>query len=129
MTMFTFPWLLSLIQRAIQKGRIKNFCKHFFITNSKYRKRSSITGSRIDRRRQVHVRCEHRRRKEIQECLDALEAELPGQAKRRSKGDIISDSAEMIKELTFTLDRLLNENQALLNRAQVNEYTKWVGSK
>jgi hypothetical protein len=94
------------------------------MTNSTFRKRSSITGSRIDRRRQVHVRCEHRRRKEIQESLDALEAELPGQVKRRSKGDIISDSAEMIKELTFTLDRLLNENQALLNRAQVNEYTK-----
>lgn len=30
----------------------------------------------------------------------------------------------MIKDLTFALDRLLNENQALLNRMQVNELTK-----
>ena len=37
---------------------------------------------------------------------------------------IIVDSAELIKELTFTLDRLLNENQILLNRVQVNELTK-----
>lgn len=45
-------------------------------------------------------------------------------SKPRSKGAIIVDSADMIKELTFRLDRLLNENQLLLNRKQVEELTK-----
>lgn len=82
------------------------------------------SSNNLDRRRQVHVTCEHRRRKEIQDALDALEAELPNSIKPRSKGAIIVDSADMIKELTFALDRLLNENQSLLNQIQVNELTK-----
>ena len=82
------------------------------------------SGSSVDRRRKVHLKCEHRRRKEIQEALDSLVAELPSTAKARSKAAIIVDSAEMISELTFTLDRLLNENKLLLNRKQVEELTK-----
>lgn len=68
--------------------------------------------------------CEHRRRKEIQDALDALEAELPINTKPRSKAAIIVESAEMIKELTFALDQLLNDNQILLNRKQVDDLTK-----
>ena len=82
------------------------------------------TGSNLDRRRKIHVKCEHRRRQDIQEALEALEAELPNTHKARSKGAIIVESADLIKELTFTLDRLLNENQSLLNRLQVSEFTK-----
>lgn len=82
------------------------------------------SGPNIDRRRQIHVKCEHRRRKEIQDTLEALEAELPEPRRGRSKSAIIFESAELIKDLTFTLDRLLNENQTLLNRAQVDELTK-----
>lgn len=90
----------------------------------KARKGRPATGTNLDRRRQIHVKYEHRRRKEIQEALEALEAELPPAAKGRSKGAIIVDSAELIKELTFTLDHLLNENQNLLNHVQVDELTK-----
>lgn len=93
-------------------------------TKKKGRPASTPKSSNLVRRRQVHVKCEHRRRKEIQEALEALEAELPNNPKPRSKGAIIEDSAEMIKDLTFTLDRLLNENQLLLNRMQVNDLTK-----
>lgn len=95
-----------------------------FSVKPKGRPTSTPKNTNLTRRRQVHVRCEHRRRKEIQEALESLEAELPVAPKPRSKGTIIVDSAEMIKELTFTLDRLLNENQMLLNRVQVNELTK-----
>lgn len=93
-------------------------------TKKKGRPASTAKNSNLVRRRQVHVKCEHRRRKEIQEALEELEAELPETPKPRSKGAIIEDSAEMIKDLTFTLDRLLNENQLLLNRMQVNDLTK-----
>ena len=109
-----------------------NNFKLFFSNNNNFissvkrkgRPASPVKSSNLVRRRQVHVKCEHRRRKEIQEALESLEAELPSIPKPRSKGTIIEDSAEMIKDLTFTLDRLLNENQLLLNRMQVNELTK-----
>lgn len=71
----------------------------------------------LERRRQVHLRCEHRRRKEIQDALDALEAELPQTFKPRSKNAIIVDSAEYIQQLTLTLDRLVQENQQLRQAA------------
>ena len=90
----------------------------------KTKKGRPVTGSNIDRRRQIHLKCEHRRRKEIQEALEALEAELPATSKARSKGAIILESADMIKELTITLDHLLNENQSLINHMQVDGLTK-----
>lgn len=87
-------------------------------------KKKKKNSAKLDRRRQVHLICEHRRRKEIQDALEALDAELPTQPRPRSKSGIIVDSAEMIKDLTFTLDRLLNDNQNLLNRLQMSDLTK-----
>jgi len=69
--------------------------------------------SALERRRAVHLRCEHRRRKEIQDALDSLEAELPPSFKPRSKNAIIVDSAEYIQQLTLSLDRLIQENHRL----------------
>jgi hypothetical protein len=71
------------------------------------------TKSALERRRAVHLRCEHRRRKEIQDALDALAAELPATYKPRSKNSIIVDSAEYIQQLTISLDCLMQENRQL----------------
>ena len=69
--------------------------------------------SALERRRAVHLRCEHRRRKEIQDALDALSAELPPAYKPRSKNAIIVDATEYIQQLTLSLDCLIQENQQL----------------
>ncbi len=66
--------------------------------------------SSLERRRAVHLRCEHRRRKEIQDALDALANELPPSYKPRSRNAIIVDSAEYIQQLTLSLDCLVQEN-------------------
>lgn len=98
-----------------------------FIDNSSETntKRSNAPkSSALSRRRQVHLVCEHRRRKEIQDALDALNAELPNVPKARSKIAIIADTAEHIQELTFALDRLLNENQILTNQVNASGYAK-----
>lgn len=71
------------------------------------------TKSALERRRAVHLRCEHRRRKEIQDALDGLQAELPPTLKPRSKNAIVVDAAEYIQQLTLALDRLVQENQQL----------------
>lgn len=73
----------------------------------------------LDRRRAVHLRCEHRRRKEIQDALDALAAELPATYKPRSKNSIIVDSADYIQQLTLSLDCLIQENRKLTTGATI----------
>lgn len=75
----------------------------------------------LEKRRMVHLRCEHRRRREIQAALNELEGELPELQQRRSRNDTIVDSVNYIQQLTLLLDSLLKEHQILMQQASAAE--------